>query len=173
MRRAILTLGTFALVATGFGPLSAQEAEQDLTLTGCLVQKEAEGDEVAFRLEGATDEALSAREIHIVAAEGISLGEHVGHTIEITGAPVAMEAAEAAAELAPEPQADPQPEPPAQPELPTPPPPAEAQPEAPPAPEEKPEEKKPEAAKGADDEEALQIRVTELRHVAASCGNMR
>lgn len=170
MRRAILTLGTFALVATGFGPLSAQEAEQDLTLTGCLVQKEAQGDEVAFRLEGATDEALSAREIHIVAAEGVRLSEHVGHTIEITGAPVA---AEAAAELAPEPQADPQPEPPDEPELPTPPPPAEAQPEAPPAPEEKPEEKKPEVAKGADDEEALQIRVTELRHVAESCvGNM-
>lgn len=170
MRRAILTLGTFALMATGFGPLSAQEAEQDLTLTGCLVQKEAQGDEVAFRLEGATDEALSAREIHIVAAEGVSLAEHVGHTIEITGAPVA---AEAAAELAPEPQADPQPEPPDESELPTPPPPAEAQPEAPPAPEAKPEEKKPEAAKGADDEEALQIRVTELRHVAESCGNMR
>lgn len=170
MRRAILTLGTFALMATGFSPLSAQEAEQDLTLTGCLVQKEAQGDEVAFRLEGATDEALSAREIHIVAAEGVSLAEHVGHTIEITGAPVA---AEAAAELVPEPQADPQPEPPEEPELPTPPPPAEAQPEAPPAPEAKPEEKKPEAAKAADDEEALKIRVTELRHVAESCGNMR
>lgn len=170
MRRAILTLGTFALMATGFGPLSAQEAEQDLTLTGCLVQKEAQGDEVAFRLEGAGDEALSAREIHILAAEGVRLGEHVGHTIEITGAPVT---AEAAAELAPEPQADPQPEPPEEPELPTPPPPAEAQPEAPPAPEAKPEEKKPEAAKGADDEEALKIRVTELRHVAESCGNMR
>lgn len=63
------------------GLAAAQEVGQSVTVTGCLAQEE-EGGETEFLLEN-TD--WEAEEIELMAAEGVNLAPHVGHTVEVGG----------------------------------------------------------------------------------------
>ena len=63
------------------GIAAAQEVGQSVTVTGCLAQED-EGGETEFLLEN-TD--WKANEVELMAAEGVNLAPHVGHTVEVGG----------------------------------------------------------------------------------------
>lgn len=69
----------FALALPGIA--AAQEVGQSVTVTGCLAQED-EGGEPEFLLEN-TD--WEADEVELMAAEGVNLAPHVGHTVEVGG----------------------------------------------------------------------------------------
>ncbi len=85
MRRLMLILAVVAFAAVDVGPATAQEAAQDLTLTGCLAEAPDDA-EAKYVLQGITGAEIDAEKVHLVAGEGIDLAPHVGHTVEITGA---------------------------------------------------------------------------------------
>lgn len=92
MRKLGLFLGVSFLALTHVGVATAQETGRTVDLTGCLAQEE-EGDETEFLLENVADS--DAHEIELVAAEGVNMSPHVGHTVKISGTVVADDAEEA------------------------------------------------------------------------------
>ena len=90
MRNRIPMLVIMAFAAIGFRPAAAQEIGQTVSITGCLVQEDDDG-EVEFLLEGAVLGQNAVAEVELVAGDGVSLAGHVGHTVEVTGVVVADE----------------------------------------------------------------------------------
>ena len=94
MRTRATLLGAAFLALAAFGPLSAQDVGETVTLTGCLVQEDAEEgeeEEVDFHL------VFEDEEVGLEAEADVNLGAHAGHTVELTGE-VAMEDEEKGAE---------------------------------------------------------------------------
>ena len=85
MRRIVLVLGMIVFALIDAGPTAGQEVGESITLAGCLVQEDGDGDEVEFRLENATGAEVAAEKIELVPAEGVNLAGHVGHTVEVSG----------------------------------------------------------------------------------------
>lgn len=89
MPKLVTTLAAILLVAPGLSPAAAQEAGQELSLTGCLAQEAEESGEMEmemeYLLEQVTGEGIMADEAELVAGEGVDLAPHVGHTVEVTG----------------------------------------------------------------------------------------
>lgn len=88
MRKLFAILGVIALAAVGTTPAAAQEAGQELTLTGCLAQ-ETDDAEPEFVLRNLTGQDMEIDEMDLVPGEGVNLSPHVGHTVEVTGTVVA------------------------------------------------------------------------------------
>ena len=86
MRKLLIVSSAVLVVGFGLGLTSpqetgvlAQEAEMaEVTLTGCLSAGEMEGYFVLTDAE--TEEATQ-----VEAAEGVSICDHVGHTVKLTG----------------------------------------------------------------------------------------
>ena len=78
MRRIVLVLGMIVFGFVYAGPTAGQEVGQPITLAGCLVQEDDDGDEVEFLLDNVTGPAAAAEEIELVPAEGVELAAHVG-----------------------------------------------------------------------------------------------
>ena len=74
----------------GMGPrvaaASAQDVGETVTLTGCLAEDD---DGAEYELRGVADDVTGAEEIELMAAEGVNLANHVGHTVEAIGTVVA------------------------------------------------------------------------------------
>ena len=85
MRTLAVTLAVVSLAAVTGTPAQAQEAADELVLTGCLAQETDEG-ETEFILRNISSEAIDAAEVDLVPGEDMDLSPHVGHTVEITGA---------------------------------------------------------------------------------------
>lgn len=83
---ALLILGAAAPATAGEETAAAEETDEPVALTGCLLESE-EGayslDE--FEAEEATDDAAEAEGSGEIALEGEGLDEHVGHTVTVTG----------------------------------------------------------------------------------------
>lgn len=91
MRPVLPFLGVLALALTGFTPVHAQAVGESLTLTGCLAHDE-DDDEREYLLEHAVSAMgaeASAGEIELIPGEGVDMGPHVGHTVEVSGTVVA------------------------------------------------------------------------------------
>lgn len=97
MRKLILILGVLALAALDSSSVRAQEAGQELTLTGCLV---AQTDDTGtkYGLQGITDADIDVDHMDLTPAEGVDISAHEGHTVEVSGTVVA-EHGESAAEM--------------------------------------------------------------------------
>ena len=91
MRRIVLVLGMIAFGFVYAGPTAGQEVGQPITLAGCLVQEDEDGDEVEFLLDNVTGPAAVFEEIELVPAEGVELAAHVGHMVEVSGVVIADE----------------------------------------------------------------------------------
>ena len=91
MRRLVLVLGMIVFGLVDAGPIAGQEVGQPITLAGCLVQEDDDGDEVEFLLDNVTGAAAAAEEIELVPAEGVELAAHVGHMVEVSGVVIANE----------------------------------------------------------------------------------
>ena len=91
MRRIVLVLGMIVFGFVYAGPTAGQEVGQPITLAGCLVQEDDDGDEVEFLLDNVTGPAAAAEEIELVPAEGVELAAHVGHMVEVSGVVIADE----------------------------------------------------------------------------------
>ena len=89
MRRIVLVLGMIVFGLVEAGPTAGQEVGQSITLTGCLVQEDGDGDEVEFLLENVSGAEVTAEEIELVPAEGVNLAPHVGHMVEVSGVVIA------------------------------------------------------------------------------------
>jgi hypothetical protein len=85
----MLLIGMIVFGLTHISPAAGQEVGQDITLAGCLVQADGEGDGVEFFLENVTGAEVAAEEIELVPGEGINLAAHVGHTVEVSGVVIA------------------------------------------------------------------------------------
>lgn len=68
----------------------AQEAGASVSVTGCLVAEEDDG-ETEYMLESFDAETVPVDEIELMAAEGVDLAPHVGHTVEASGVVVDVE----------------------------------------------------------------------------------
>lgn len=83
---ALLALGAAAPAIAGEEMAAADETDEPIALTGCLLESE-EGvyslDE--FEAEEATEDATEAEDSGDIALEGEGLDEHVGHTVTVTG----------------------------------------------------------------------------------------
>ncbi len=88
MRRIVLVLALIVFALIDAGPTAGQEVGQTITLTGCLVQEDDDG-EVEFLLENVSGAEVTAEEIELVPAEGVNLAGHVGHTVEVSGVVIA------------------------------------------------------------------------------------
>lgn len=89
MRPIVLVLGMIVFGLVEAGPTAGQEVGESITLTGCLVQEDGDGDEVEFLLENVSGAEVTAEEIELVPAEGVNLAPHVGHTVEVSGVVIA------------------------------------------------------------------------------------
>ncbi len=89
MRGIVLVFGMIVFGLIDAGPTAGQEVGEDITLAGCLVQEDGDGDEVEFLLENVTGAAVTAEEIELVPAEGVNLAPHVGHMVEVSGVVIA------------------------------------------------------------------------------------
>ena len=63
MRRIVLVLGMIVFGFVDAGPTAGQEVGQPITLVGCLLQEDDDGDEVEFLLDNMTGPAAAAEEI--------------------------------------------------------------------------------------------------------------
>lgn len=88
MRKLILILGILAFAALDPASATAQEVGQELTLQGCLVEGTGDTD-AEYVLEGIGSDAIDADRLNLVPAEGVEIGAHVGHTVEVSGSVVA------------------------------------------------------------------------------------
>ena len=91
MRRIVLVLGMIVFGFVDAGPTAGQAVGQPITLVGCLLQEDDDGDEVEFLLENVTGPAAAADEIELVPARGVALAAHVGHMVEVSGVVIADE----------------------------------------------------------------------------------
>lgn len=98
MRTTALILAVLAMAAFDFDHAAAQEADQELTLTGCLAQESGEGEEAEFVLSHLTGTDIMAETVELIPGEDINLEPHVGHTVEVTGTVAADDAEEGMAE---------------------------------------------------------------------------
>jgi hypothetical protein len=91
MRKLILILGVLALAALDPASVRAQETGQELTLRGCLV---AQTDDAGTKyvLQGIGDAGIDADHVDLVPAEGVQIGAHAGHTVEVSGTAIAERA---------------------------------------------------------------------------------
>lgn len=89
MRGIVLVFGMIVFGLIDAGPTAGQEVGQSITLTGCLVQEDGDGDEVEFLLENVSGAEITAEEIELVPAEGVILAPHVGHMVEVSGVVIA------------------------------------------------------------------------------------
>lgn len=89
MRRIVLALVMIVFALIDAGPTAGQEVGESITLAGCLVQEDGDGDEVEFLLENVMGAEVAAEEIELVPAEGVNLAGHVGHTVEVSGVVIA------------------------------------------------------------------------------------
>lgn len=88
MRKLILILGVLAFAALDPASATAQEVGQELTLQGCLVE-ETDDAEAEYVLQGIAGDAIDADQLDLVPAEGVEIGAHAGHTVEVSGSVVA------------------------------------------------------------------------------------
>ncbi len=89
MRGIVLVLGMMVFALINAGPTAGQEVGEDITLAGCLVQEDGDGDEVKFLLQNVTGAEVAAEKIELVPAEGVNLAPHVGHMVEVSGVVIA------------------------------------------------------------------------------------
>lgn len=82
MRKLGLLIGLLLVGLVDVGTATAQEMNATVDLKGCLAA-ENEGGEAEYLLEDVADS--DASEIELMAAEGVNLAPHVGHTVEIHG----------------------------------------------------------------------------------------
>lgn len=85
MRTIALILAAFGLTAFGFGHTTAQEVGQELTLSGCLAQEAAEGEQAEYTLSQLSGADIAAETVELIPGEDVDLAPHVGHTVEVTG----------------------------------------------------------------------------------------
>lgn len=83
-----MAIALILLFAMGPGVVaaSAQAVGESVTMTGCLAEDDDGGE---YELRGVSDDVTSAEEIELMAAEGVNLANHVGHTVEAIGTVVA------------------------------------------------------------------------------------
>lgn len=94
MRSIALILAVLALTAWDPGHVSAQDAGQALSLTGCLAQETDDDGETTFILADLVDAEISAETVVLIPGEDVNLNPHVGHTVEATGTVAEEEADE-------------------------------------------------------------------------------
>ena len=85
MRHLTAVLAFLLAAVLGMRPAVAQEIGEVISITGCLSQEEDDG-HVEYVL---ADSDLEVEEIVLVPGEGIAMGAHVGHTVQVTGVVVA------------------------------------------------------------------------------------
>ena len=72
------------VAALSAAPAAAQEAGEQLTLTGCLAQDTTEmGSD--FVLEKVASDEIDAAKVPLVPVEGVEMAPHVGHEVEVSG----------------------------------------------------------------------------------------
>ena len=84
MRRISSLLVTAVAGLICAAPASSQAVGDAITLAGCLVQEEEDG-AVEFLLTNVTGATIEAEKVELMAAEGVNLAPHVGHSVEVSG----------------------------------------------------------------------------------------